>query len=70
MLEPTSLLLPTVPAGYADAPGSSMVISAPPAGWLWAVTRAVVALGEGVDDGQSESGAAGGTRGVGAGESV
>ena len=31
---------------------------------------AVVALGEGVDDGQSESGSAGGTRGIGAAESV
>ena len=31
---------------------------------------AVVALGEGVDDGQAESGAAGGAGGVGAGESV
>jgi hypothetical protein len=31
---------------------------------------AVVALGQGVDDGQSESGAAGGARGVGASESV
>jgi class 3 adenylate cyclase len=35
-----------------------------------AVDAAVVALGQGVDDGQSESGAPGSARGVGAGESV